>query len=155
MRVKSLQDLPRPIRQQAATTLAGVPRITEPGLPASARQGKYGATRTEVNGITFDSKWEAHRYMELLQLERVDQIQDLQVHVPFGLHVRAPDGETVRIASWTADFQYWREGRMVIEDTKSGPTRRKEAYVLKRKHFETEYGVRVLEVERNKPRLGV
>lgn len=153
MRVNSVNDLPEAMRKQAADALANGSKIV--ASPPEAKRDKFGSQWVEFMGIWFQSKWECQRYQELLQLERVDQIQDLHVQVPFGLHVRTPAGETVRIASWTADFQYWREDKMIIEDAKSGPTRKKEAYVLRRAHFEAEYGLWVHEVERFKPRFGV
>lgn len=149
MRVKSIDDLPLAIRRQLLRPTEG----TAVAAPASGN--KFKAQRVEFMGITFDSKWECQRYQELLQLERVDQIQDLHVHVPFGLHVRTPTGETVRIATYIADFQYWREGRMCLEDAKGAPTRKKADFILKRKHVEAEYAVQVIEVERSRPRFGV
>lgn len=154
MRVKSIDDLPKAMRAQAAASVAANRSIAVPRTPVAPRQSKYGSVETESHGLTFKSKWEAQRYGELLMMERAELIRDLQVHQTFGLHVRAPNGGLVRVAGYEADFVYWRGDPMIVEDTKSKATRLKEAYVLKRRWFEAEYGIRILEVERYKPRPG-
>lgn len=147
MRVKSIQELPEAMRAQAEAQIAGARSIAAPAQSAEVRRSKYGSTKTEVNGITFDSKWEGQRYRELLLRERMNLIHDLQVHVAFGLHVYSPEHKPVRIASLVVDFVYWTDDdQMRCEDTKSAPTRKKESYRLKRKMFEAEYGVEIIEV---------
>jgi hypothetical protein len=149
VRVKSVNDLPiavRPDVQAELDKLSGA---------CPAPKSKYRNKRVEIDGITFDSKWESQRYGELRNLERLGVIQMLRVHEAFGLHVMSKGGSPVRIAAYVADFMYVRNRETVIEDAKSAPTRRKEAYVLKRKHFEAEYGLPIVEVERSRPRLGV
>lgn len=46
---------------------------------------KYGARKTVVDGITFDSKKEANRYRELKLLEKAGKISNLKLQVPFEL----------------------------------------------------------------------
>jgi hypothetical protein len=106
-------------------------------------------------GISFDSAWEAQRYEELLNMERSGLINDLGVHVPFALDVYALDGRSVRVGAYVADFRYWRDGVMVIEDAKGKATRQNPLYLWKKSHFELQYGIRITEVERYKPRTGV
>jgi dsDNA-binding SOS-regulon protein len=62
---------------------------------------KYGAVRTEVDGISFASKKEARRYSELKLLERAGEIADLQLQPRFPLTVNG-----VRVCTYVADFQY-------------------------------------------------
>ena len=149
MRVKSLQDLPLPIRQQLETRVASTGSIAAPAPHGEAKSSKYGSIRTEVNGITFDSKWEGQRYMELLIMERTSLIKDLQVHSPFALHSPSRCGEKIRVGSIVIDFVYWGDdGQMRCEDTKSAPTRRHPLYRLKKAMFEVEYGITIKEVVR-------
>ena len=46
---------------------------------------KYHNKKTEVDGIIFDSKKEANRYIELKMLERAGKIHDLQLQVKLHL----------------------------------------------------------------------
>ena len=46
---------------------------------------KYGAIKTVLDGIKFDSKAEARRWAELRLLERAGQIHDLQRQVKLEL----------------------------------------------------------------------
>ena len=41
-------------------------------------KSKYRAVKTEVDGITFDSKREAARYMELMLMQRAGEIKRLE-----------------------------------------------------------------------------
>ena len=46
---------------------------------------KYNAKKVIVDGITFDSKKESKRYLELKQMQENGEIHDLQLQVPFEL----------------------------------------------------------------------
>lgn len=82
--------------------------------------GKYRARKVKEDGITFDSRAEHARYLELRLLERSGHIQGLQVHPRFILQEKftAPDGEKVRAITHAPDFQYDEEGVTVVEDVK-------------------------------------
>jgi len=149
MRIKSLDELPASVRAKFD------PKIGSEAAVTGKRPNKFGAKRKEVNGIAFASSWQADRYQELLMLERVDLIRDLAIEVPFALEVRNPAGEMVRIGAYVADAVFWRGEQQVVEDAKSKVTRNHPLYVWKRSHFEMQYGIRITEVERNKPRFGV
>lgn len=89
---------------------------------------KYGAIRTEVDGIKFASKKEARRYSELRLLERAGEIRFLRTQPKFPLVV----GET-KVAEYWADFAYIRNADdvQIIEDVKSPITRKNPVYRLK------------------------
>jgi hypothetical protein len=151
-RIKDIRELPADVRRRMGEVTS---RSDEAETIRKAQERrKYGNEPCKFNGIDFDSKFEMQRYGELLLMQRAGQIRDLQVHVPFGLHSTNPSGQTIRVAGFEADFCYWRGERMFVEDAKSAITRKNPTYVLKAKMFEIEYGVRVIEVERNKPRSG-
>ena len=61
------------ITREEYRALAGTPK----------RKGKYGAIKTVVDGITFDSRAEAKRYGELKSLERGGDIIMLGCHPKF------------------------------------------------------------------------
>ncbi len=100
-------------------------------------RSKYHAIRTEVDGITFASKAEAHRYQELRLLEVAGEISDLERQVAFHLWV----GDE-HICKYVADFRYVRGGETVVEDVKGVRTA---AYVLKRKLMKACHGIDLLE----------
>ena len=83
--------------------------------PTTARQregfgAKYGNRKTEVDGIKFDSKKEARRFMELREMLRCGAISDLRLQVDFTLQesYTKANGERVRGIKYRADFTYWR-----------------------------------------------
>src|ERR1700739_3349038 len=92
------------------------------------RRQKYGARRTTVDGITFDSAAEARRYGELKLLERAGEISGLELQPEFPFLVK---GKV--IFKYVADFSYWDGRSRVTEDVKGFRTKE---YILKRKLIE-------------------
>ena len=76
---------------------------------------KYHAKKETIDGITFASKKEAQRYRELKLMERAGAIRGLQLQVPFDLVKKSKYGRAIR---YIADFVYWEDDKMVVEDTK-------------------------------------
>ncbi len=93
---------------------------------------KYHNKKTVINGITFDSKHEAERYLELVFMQKSGLISDLKLQVPFELIPAVKiNGKTNRKAVYVADFVYKDEkGNMVVEDAKGVKT---DVYKLKKK----------------------
>jgi hypothetical protein len=119
--------------------------------PAKKRS-KYGNHPAEVDGIGFQSKWEAQRYVELRNQQDAGLITDLKLQQSFALEAWTNDCGPVRIGAWIADFTYRRVGVFIAEDAKSVATRAKELYRWKKKHFESQYGMQITEVERARKR---
>jgi hypothetical protein len=115
------------------------------------KDSKYGAKRTEVDGITFHSKAEARRYQELRLLEKAGEVKELELQPKFPLHVPVKGRANLfqQVAIYIADFRYRRgpRGVLVIEDVKSEPTKTP-VYRLKKRMFETQYGLEITEVLR-------
>lgn len=89
------------------------------------------------------SQKERNRAWELKMLERAGKIQLLQEQVVYEL-LPKQDGE--RPVTYIADFVYWKEGKMVVEDVKGykkGPAW--ELYVIKRKLMLFRYGIKIKE----------
>tara|TARA_R110000824_G_scaffold36098_1_gene112426 strand:- start:2528 stop:2836 length:309 start_codon:yes stop_codon:yes gene_type:complete len=100
---------------------------------------KYRAIKTEVDGITFDSRKEAARYKELILLEKSGVISHLELQPQYDCVV---DGK--KICSYRADFRYFDEKSCVIEDVKGYKT---PVYKLKKKLVEALYpGMKIVEV---------
>lgn len=106
---------------------------------------KYHAKKTELDGITFDSRKEAQRYAELKLLERSGAIHNLQRQVRYELiPAQKKDGKTIeRACHYIADFVYEDNGKTVVEDVKGYRTKE---YVLKRKLMLQVHGIEVREV---------
>lgn len=106
---------------------------------------KYHAKKTELDGITFDSRKEADRYAELKLLERSGAIHNLQRQVRYELiPAQKKDGKTIeRACHYIADFVYEENGKTVVEDVKGFRTKE---YVLKRKLMLQVHGIEVREV---------
>nr|UVY29452.1 MAG: Protein of unknown function (DUF1064) [Bacteriophage sp.] len=99
---------------------------------------KYHAKKTVVDGITFDSKREADRYLVLKSMEEDGTIEDLRRQVRYEL-VSAfdVDGRHYRPVFYVADFVYTEDGKEVVEDVKGMRT---DTYRLKSKLFARRYG---------------
>ncbi len=89
-------------------------------------KSKYGAIRSNVAGLSFDSKREAKRYAELRLLEIAGEIAGLERQVSIELQGR--DGPlltpTGRVKRYIADFRYTdvRTGLTIWEDAKGFKT---------------------------------
>lgn len=102
------------------------------------RAHKYNAQKTEVDGITFDSKKEASRYVELKYMEWTGEIQYLSLQPEYELQAafQAPDGEKIRAIVYRADFIYWKNGHCIVEDVKGVQT---PVFKIKAKMFKFRY----------------
>ena len=97
----------------------------QPRFDRKPSHNKYGAKKTVVGEIKFDSKKEATRWMELQLLERGGEISDLrrQVKVELIGQYRPLYTRTGRKMKLTFDFAYIDGGVQVYEDAKGYPTR--------------------------------
>lgn len=106
-------------------------------------RSKYHAKKTCVDGIVFDSKREADRYIVLKSMEEDGTIEDLRRQVRYELVPAFDvDGRHYRPVYYVADFVYREGGHEVIEDVKGMMT---DIYKLKRKLFARRYGMSIKE----------
>lgn len=123
---------------------------------------KYLNTTTAIGGKKFDSLKERNRWNELNLLQRAGKITDLQRQVKFVLiptqyeryeryskktGKRLKDGIRVveKECAYYADFVYVKDGKKVVEDTKSEATKTKD-YIIKRKLMLWVHNIRIKEV---------
>lgn len=109
---------------------------------------KYHNTKTEIDGIRFDSKKEGRRYTELRIMQEAGEISGLRLQVPFELipNQYGKDGKVAeRKVKYIADFVYQRDGDIVVEDVKSKASRT-DVYRLKKKLMRHVWGIEVQEV---------
>ena len=103
------------------------------------KKNKYGAKKTVVDGIKFDSKRESERYKELKLLEKAGEISRLRLQQRFDFEVNG-----VRLGFYKADFVYDEKGRqfVTVEDVKGFKT---PVYNLKKKLMKAIHGIDILE----------
>lgn len=112
------------------------------------RYRKYNNKKIEVDGMTFDSKKEANRYKELSLLQKAGEISELRTQVRYVLipsqrevsnevYTRGenkgknkPGKLLERECTYVADFVYYKDGKVIVEDTKGFRTKE---YIIKRK----------------------
>jgi hypothetical protein len=111
------------------------------------KKHKYGAVKTEVDGIVFASKKEAKRYQELKLLEKAGEIHSLKTQPAFDLNVVGGFVKDIvtNVGRYVADFDYFdvRADTRVVEDVKGFKT---PLYRWKKKHVEAQYGITITEV---------
>lgn len=104
---------------------------------------KYHAKKATVDGITFDSRKEADRYLTLKSMEEEGLIGDLRRQVRCELVPAFDvDGRHYRPVFYVADFVYVEGGKTVVEDVKGMKT---DVYKLKSKLFARRYGMSIKE----------
>ena len=99
---------------------------------------KYKNEKATVDGIIFDSKREAKRYLELRWLAQAGEISQLRFQVPFSI-----DFDGHHICKYIADFVYQENGKEIVEDAKGVRTA---LYKLKAKLVLAFYGIKIKEV---------
>ena len=103
---------------------------------------KYHSKITMVGDKKFHSKKEADRFVELTLMEKAKVIQDLKTQVRFPLIKKSEYGrEIVHVA----DFVYYQDGQMVVEDTKSPITKNNPVYRLKKRMMAELYSIELKE----------
>lgn len=103
------------------------------------KKSKYRNTRTEIDGIKFDSSREAKRYGELKLLLKAGEIGLLELQKEYELN----EGGTHSL-KYLADFVYMdaRTGETIVEDAKGALT---EVYKKKRRLMKQVYGITIHE----------
>ena len=92
--------------------------------------------------MKFHSKKEADRFVELTLMEKAQAIQDLKTQVKFPL---VPKDELGREVVYVADFTYYDQGVLVVEDVKSPITKKNPVYRLKRRLLFNKYKIKIKE----------
>jgi hypothetical protein len=106
------------------------------------KQNKYKNKKVTVNGKVFDSKKEAKRYCELINMQQAGLIKDLETQKKFILlDTFKKNGKTYRQISYYADFVYFDiySKKTIVEDVKASKYFTTDVYKLKKKLFEYKY----------------
>ena len=102
------------------------------------KSSKFGAKKTMVDGITFDSKWESERYGQLKAMERGGIVTDLELQVKYDIVIN-----DIKICKYIADFVYKEESpdgkiKEIVEDAKGFET---PEFKLKKKLMKAVHGI--------------
>lgn len=106
---------------------------------------KYGARKTTIDGIVFDSNLEANYYCQLKMLMKAKIVSSFEVQPTFELQEGYKKGKRkIQPITYIADFHvYYADGREEIVDCKGLKT---EVYRIKKKIFEYKYGFEIKEI---------
>ena len=112
-----------------------------PGLAIPApekKKSKYNNTKTEVDGVVFDSAKEAKRFGDLKIREKAGEITGLCKQVSFQLST----------CKYIADFVYYdkKQKEWIVEDVKSEMTKKLPVFRLKKKAMVHELEILIKEV---------
>lgn len=114
----------------------------ELALRRFGRRTKFNSVPTVVDGLRFDSKREAGRYLELAWLTKMHGWYDLRTQTRWPIVVNGS-----LVCHYVSDFDYvLPSGELVIEDVKSEPTKTP-IYRLKKKLMLACYGVQITEIQ--------
>lgn len=144
---KSMIDkFPPHIQQQIRSQFSEKTRMEElAGEENLEKKSKYSSTKTDIDGIRFDSKKEAEFYAELKLREKVGEITHLRLQPRYLLQEAFKhDGKQYREMESVADFEYIESGVTVVVDVKGFRTA---VYMIKRKLFLYRYGDKVKFIE--------
>lgn len=102
------------------------------------RRHKYGARKTMVDNINFDSAAEARYYQQLKLLKRAGEVIDFDLQPVYTLvDGFTKNGKKFRPITYRADFLVtYKDGSTKVIDVKGAITKE---YTIKRKLFEWRY----------------
>lgn len=139
---KFLPHIQKQINRQLAkkTRMEEIAEVDEP-----EKKSKYSSAKTDIDGITFDSKKEAEFYAELKLREKAGEISHLRLQPRYLLQEAFKcEGKQYREIEYVADFEYVEGGETVVVDVKGFKTA---VYMLKKKLFLYKYGDKVKFIE--------
>ena len=110
------------------------------------KKSKYHNIKVEYNGIKFDSVREMRHYQLLEYRQKIGEIKELKLQVPYELIPKYKmNDKTIRKTTYVADFVYYdnKDKKTHIIDVKGFKT---QTYKLKKKLFEYKYKIEIEEV---------
>lgn len=113
--------------------------------PTYSKKSKYGSRKVTIDGVTYDSLKEYHRFCDLKLMQRAGIITGLQRQVKYELlPTQRINGKVIeRPVYYYADFVHKMDRQLVVEDVKGYKT---PEYVIKRKLMLSVYGIQIHEV---------
>lgn len=129
-------------------------------FPTPVKRSKYGNKKVEFDGFNFDSIREKQRYIVLKDAVKKGLISDLQLHVKYELipsiteeyveHLKTKDKVKTRTLqlpiTYTCDFQYIKDGELVVEDVKISEKMIPKEFIIKEKLMFWKYRIKIKRV---------
>ena len=126
------------------TTGKAISRTVRGSVDAKVHLNKHRAVKREYKGMVFDSLRELKRWKELELMQRDGEINALERQCVF---VLAPSvvlgGRKKPPIRYVADFAYWKNGELIVEDAKSPHLRRNQVFRIKMHLLKIEHGIEV------------
>lgn len=97
--------------------------------------------RRTMDGVVYDSEREMVRFAKLKLEERAGMITHLRYQPAFKVSINGH-----HYCTFTADASYFKDGELVVEDTKSTGTRKDTAYRLRKRAVEQFHNIKITEV---------
>lgn len=124
------------------------------------KRSKYGNQKVTYENEKFDSKKELARWLFLREAEQRGEISNLTRQVKFELlapvreeyvvHLKTKDVTRTKVVQqavfYRCDFTYIKNGELIVEDVKSGPTALDKSYTIKKKMMRSLKGINIKEV---------
>ena len=110
---------------------------------------KYRNKKVFCDGMTFDSKKELARYLELKILERAGEVRGIECQKKFELITSVKiNGKTKPAIRYFSDFSYFivKDGEFIVEDVKSAMTRKLAPYRMKIHMMKYLHGIEIKEI---------
>lgn len=133
----------------SSVSLAEYRKKFAPKAKTKSRRSKYNSKRIEKDGMKFDSAKEYKRYIELIAMMQRGEISELKCQVKFVLAPKVKlEGEKRAKPElrYYADFTYFMNGQLIIEDVKSAATRKLATYRMKKHMLFVVHGISITEV---------
>lgn len=131
-------------------TVSQARKLLGVGKPApKKKKPKYNNSSATADDLKFDSRKEARRYRELKILEQSGVIQNLQTQYAFVLADGVKFSTEPRrkpAVKYLADFVYFQDDHMVVEDVKSEATKKLAVYRLKKHLMMSVHGLEINEI---------
>lgn len=107
--------------------------------PEPQKKNKYGAIKTEVDGLVFDSKKESTEWVKFCRMEAAGLISNLKRQTSLDFYVKGK-----KMFTYKPDMEYDSpDGVHHYVDCKSPITEKNPVFRLKRKIIEAEYGIKI------------
>lgn len=105
---------------------------------STEKKNKYGAIKTEVDGMIFDSKKESAEWVKFCRMEAAGMISNLKRQTSLDFYVKGK-----KMFTYKPDMEYDAPDGHHYVDVKSSATATNPIFRLKRKIIEAEYDIKI------------
>lgn len=148
---RQVEDKMRMVRGKDTQDINESKAAARKAAPEKPAKNKFGAKSLKFvmpNGdvVRFDSKHEYAEYQKLALREKAGEISGLRVHVRFSLFDAGDNCRGEHFGCYTADFTFRENGKLVVADAKSPPTRARRDWKRTKQLLKSCHGHEVIEL---------